>query len=290
MSTSRSIMTALVASLFLLLPIGASAPARQAGVDEPGAAPGAEEGEARWALRTERADPERLKRVLRVQIERTRTQERDLAEAISMLDAGEAPQDVRAFLQERSPRWRGVVGPGEGPDAEEMLSVLAELNPRLRERLAKARERHPEEFEAQVQRLRPRLGHLMRLREEDPERFELRIEELRLEQRARRLAYTTATLDDEQEVQSTVARLRETVERQFEIRAEFHRREIEDAQERLDRQRARLAQHEADREQLIDERVRSMISQAESDASVHPTPGGPPVERRQRRPASPGSR
>ncbi len=223
---------------------------------------------------------------LQRRLETVRREEERVIEAIAMLDHGATPAEVHEFMRrDRRSGFRERFS-GDAPTADEILEVLAELNPRLHARLSGAREEFPEEFENQVRRLTPRLRHLVYLREHEPDLWLERVREMRLEHQARRAARIAVNAPTDEARQEAIETLRDSVSQHVDIRIGFHERRLAGAEAEIEEGRQRLEAHRARRTELIEERVATMLEEAEA-RPAGPDGHGDQIRPRRRR-AHPG--
>jgi len=272
--------------------------------------------------------PERLREFLAGRLERLRAEQNRLEEAVAMLDRGESPETVKQMLTprrdgggpeqgrfmpgERHGPGVGVAREGPGPRDQAPGGRPRILNDELRERvLNMIREKHPEAFR-----------DLQRLREQDPQAFDRKIAEAaprfldavkaqiedpaaaesrkRMFEIGREVEETLRAIEGAEDAgarEDLVRRLRELINEQFELRIGFQQRRLEGLERQIGQVRREIEEFQAQRDQLVDQRLVELIERgpAPRDGRRHPEgpevsdrPGprgdapAPPVERRRR--------
>jgi len=156
---------------------------------------------------------------------------------------------------------------------ERVLEVLKVMNPELYQRVQKLRKEHPQRAKQLLHRIQSerRMKELAALLEHNPEEFQARAEQLAIErqamQAARRFVDASAKGDEDaarqarQEARSLVAQL---VEKQFTQQHQSFQR----AEERLNRVRAELEEHQANPDPVIDARLEALLRRAMAQAGA----------------------
>lgn len=182
-------------------------------------------------------------------------------------------------------------GPGEGgapaiDEREEIQSILRESLPELAQRLERLRQGRPEEAEAMMRRVGPRLRELIPLRRHDPEMFRVRVDEMRAGfafMEAARMARQIRQPSHDQEPdvaakrEEAMKRLREAAANLHDARTKAHEGEVAAIERRLKELRDQIQGMHAEREKRINEAVeRAMSGKAPApDDSPPGTPGTP---------------
>lgn len=271
---------AIAAAIATISAAGAPAPRQPV---EPPPAP------APTAAQPEENDPER--QAMRARLERRleesrRVQER-LESALQSLDEGASPSQIRRQFRERPGEARqGRGGPRPGPggpperrvrdnqpeDNEPLLRTIQEHAPELAERLRRGLREDPRLARRVLSWLGPRLRELAA--ERDPALIRLRVSELRegpeIAEATRSLARALlAPAAERSQVETGRERLRAALERQYDLRLEIRRREVELLAERLERLRAEVSRGPDERERTVTGRLDEVVSEIEG----HRRPG-----------------
>ena len=160
-------------------------------------------------------------------------------------------------------------------------TFMEEHFPEQFEDLMRLHEQAPEAFSRKVNRLLPKMLRLMRFEHEDPRTFPSRVEEVRITTRIMALARRIAVDQDAAGDADLPDRLRQLLERRFDLRQKIHRNEVKRLERRLARARERLDRSAADKEEIITRELEEMLARQHE-----PQRPRPPRER----PAPPGER
>lgn len=155
------------------------------------------------------------------------------------------------------------------------LQVLRDVNPELVERVQRAMAARPRLVDVALRRRMPILLRLAELRERDREMYDLRIEDLQLARQTLMLATYHKALEGDNPQLAEIVRernpqlpetkqdvrdaLRETLAERFEVRTRIRRLELARLEDRLRRLEEELDERAALHEQLIDERLQTLI-------------------------------
>ena len=160
-------------------------------------------------------------------------------------------------------------------------TFMEEHFPEQFEDLMRLHEQAPEAFSRKVNRLLPKMLRLMRFEHEDPRTFPSRVVEVRITTRIMALARRIAVDQDAEGDADLPNRLRQLLERRFDLRQKIHRNEVKRLERRLARARERLDRSAADKEEIITRELEEMLARQHE-----PRRPRPPRER----PAPPGER
>lgn len=255
--------------------------------------------------RAERGTPierESLRSRLETRLERLRTEEQRIEEALAKLDAGEPVSRVRSMIPpthtrpeaggpvrgDRSARndpafdADSVTTDGTDTDggadanaeraAQRMLRYLRQQHPDAYERFAAYYEEDPEGF---VSMMRDRRSAFFRQLVEAYERDEPAVIDLlfhlnTLELDARNVARRIAGSDDAQENESLRKRLRGIVEQQVDTKLDIGRLKIVRMADQVELLGGTIDEQAARRESLVEERVRALIENGARDGGGTP--------------------
>ncbi|MFH1418599.1 MAG: hypothetical protein ABII12_09990 [Planctomycetota bacterium] len=185
---------------------------------------------------------------------------------------------------------------------ELVMDVLKEKLPEMHKRLEKFRDRQPERFEKEIQRIIPLVRHYAELLDGGETALaDTIIEEFKINEalRGQCRKYRKAEGNPEQQAECE-ERIRKLVHRQFEIRFMRHEAQLKEFAERLERQRRHLEEERERFEQersRIEELVSTRVEEIKQ-GKLHEGAGprgrcpGPPNDMRDRshrRPRGPGS-
>ena len=204
---------------------------------------------------------------------------------------GERLRRLIAERRERMAERGGNAGPprlgdGDAPDAgrglppldearrDAALAVLADVHPKLAERLERAREANPRRAEWALRKMWPRLHRLVELREDDPELYKLRVADQRHKVETLRLVYklraARADDPDAESIETLEAELRRRVAAHFDVRQRIRRHELQRLAERIDHLRAELEERRSNRDALIGQYINALVDRR--PAPDAPTP------------------
>lgn len=158
----------------------------------------------------------------------------------------------------------------------EALNVLRDVHPALAQRVEHALDTRPGLAHAMLRRRMPMLHRLAELRKRDRQMYELRIEDLQLARRALILVMHHKASEPGREQrwpdmirekhtrlpetrEETEAALRDTLAKRFEVRARIRRLELARLEDRLRRLEAELEDRTINRDELIDERMQTLL-------------------------------
>lgn len=147
---------------------------------------------------------------------------------------------------------------------EELFDILKQVHPELAAQMEKVRRIRPERFREGLQRMAPRLQHLLSEKKEDPELFKLKIRDRRLvfksyqlSQQIRRAREGDA---DPAKAQALQNQLHELLNEHFEVRQQILEREVRKMAQRIEKIKQELQEREKNREKLIREHAQKMMN------------------------------
>ncbi len=176
---------------------------------------------------------------------------------------------------DRDFRRPGSDGPGRGEprkprkpltdeQTEELFGILQQINPRFAEGLAKVRKIRPERFRQGLQRIAPRLEHLVQLKDDDPELFQLEIENRQLKFKSFRLSQAIRKArtenTDPAKIEAMQNQLRDMLDKHFDVRQKILERELKHMAKRIEKLKGQLRQRQENRKQLIDQYMRKLMT------------------------------
>jgi hypothetical protein len=176
----------------------------------------------------------------------------------------------RALEEDREGREtrRGHHGEGqEGRGAEMRQRIEAFLQEHIPEFLEELRQMElesPREFKERFREVAEQIHHLEQLKRHHPERFEQEVEDRRLDFRSHRLARRFERAD-EGEREAILGELREVLEKQFALRQERRKRELEEMKGQVQGREKEIKQREGNKEQMIERRLARLTGQEAGD-------------------------
>jgi len=165
--------------------------------------------------------------------------------------------------------WRDRMRPQplSDEDAEEALSIIAELKPEAAERLRALRAEDPRRFAGELRGRFPRLGYLLRLKQADPAMYELRVSDMKLAGQSMRLAQAWRTADaagEADKADDLREQLAAVAADHFAVRQEIRAAELRKLEERLEALRDELEQRQADRDTIIEDHIERLLREREA--------------------------
>jgi len=142
---------------------------------------------------------------------------------------------------------------------DEVVQFIQENFPEKARMLKELRQRDPEEFRRRRQQLAEEVRHLRELRRDNPELFRLQLDEMRLRDETNLLAREARRAEGGKGREEAVKRLREALERSFELRSRIKQGEVEDLRKRLADLEASLKRRLERRAQMVEERQRQLL-------------------------------
>lgn len=171
---------------------------------------------------------------------------------------------------------RGDPPPLDEAHREAALAVLADVYPRLAERLNEAQEANPRRAEWALRKMWPRLHRLVELRERDPAMYRLRVADQRHKVETLRLVHQLRRAQRRDEAPARPrelrAKLRDRVNEHFEVRQRMRRHELEQLAERIEQLRAELQRRQTNRDQLISRYIEALVNRERGDRDDHHRP------------------
>ncbi|MDP2360294.1 MAG: hypothetical protein Q8O14_06025 [bacterium] len=170
-----------------------------------------------------------------------------------------------AQRREAPPRQDGAPGLEEGR-RDEVVQFIRENFPLKARLLEELRQRNPEEFQRRRQRLAEEVRHLLDLRERDSELFRVHLEEMGLRDELNRLAREARREKaGSKERQEAERKLKEAVQRSFDLRHRIKEAELKELRGRLAELEGSLERRASRRSEMIDERLRELLGSGEED-------------------------
>jgi hypothetical protein len=165
---------------------------------------------------------------------------------------------------------RGRPEPPKGREAlqeqrDEVVQFIQENFPEKARMLKELRQRDPEEFRRRRQQLAEEVRHLRDLRAENPELFRLQMDEMRLRDETSRLVREARRTEGGKGREEAVKRLREALERSFDLRTRIKQGELEDLRRRLAELEASLKRRGERRAQMVEDRQRELLDGGQED-------------------------
>ncbi len=183
------------------------------------------------------------------------------------------------------PPGRGGLGPrSRRPDAghdseplspeqtRRLMEGIRQYFPKLHERLIPLRKSNPVVFRNMLHRLRGPISEILRLKKKNPELAEKLIQALRVEMELAELQRQYHGAESENQREQIKIRLREQLEKRFDLRLERLRWEIRKLEERLEETKQQLANRENDKSSIIQDELDRLLKH-KPDAP--PGPRGP---------------
>jgi hypothetical protein len=147
---------------------------------------------------------------------------------------------------------------------EQVLGVLADINPEMKQRFDKAVENNPRRANLMLAHMyHGRMQDLIKLRKDDPDFYKVRVDEHR--QRLVTLKLVRALREaneagDDAKAAKIKAKLREQLEATFETRQKVRERELKMLEQRIAKLREELKDHRQRKGELIDDAFKKMVS------------------------------
>jgi len=165
---------------------------------------------------------------------------------------------------------RGRPEPPVGREAlqeqrDEVVQFIQENFPEKARMLKELRQRDPEEFRRRRQQLAEEVRHLRELRQENPDLFRLQMDEMRLRDETNRLVREARRAEGGKARDEAVKRLREALDRSFDLRTRIKQGELEDLRRRLAELEASLKRRGERRAQMVEERQRELLEGGQED-------------------------
>lgn len=165
-------------------------------------------------------------------------------------------------------------------EKEELLAFVRDRFPELYRQLQQFQDTDPGAYGRAVRRLTFPMLHMMRVSKSDPQLAAKMIAEHRVELELADLQSRYPAQASGADREQARSRIRQLVEKRFDLRQQRLEIEIKNMQKRLDQARSHLTQQAADRSQLIDAEVSRTIDHLEkghhSGSKATPSTEGPP--------------
>lgn len=187
--------------------------------------------------------------------------------ALEMLEEGAGLDEVRAILEASPDR------DAADPSPEQIMAVLADVNPPIHGWLERKRTEGREEFHRAIERAASHVAPLVQLRETDPEEYQRRAARLRNHREIRAVAFRIAAAEkrgDVEAVSQRIERLRALITRQFDHALEEKRRQVKAVEVRLSEARGEIQSLAERREEVIADRVEDVLRRARAFADSSP--------------------
>ena len=152
-------------------------------------------------------------------------------------------------------------GFGAGGIPEQLAEFLEQVNPNMLEELREMRNRDPNRFRQAIGRAFQQMREMTRLKEEDPAAFEERMRVNEVEREIRDLARTLREGEDNEKKAEAKQRLRTALGEVFDMQMTQREREIEAMQKRLEEYRGILEKRRANKEAIIESRLKDMAGE-----------------------------
>ena len=224
------------------------------------------------ARQTAEEEREAYKQRLERRLEEIRAIEAYIESAITKLDEGADPDDIRQGFRSpnfdrggppRRPEGDRLPPPDDRPppdDPERIRAFIAKHLPDLNAWLDQQAEEDPERARAAAERLWHRLGPIAELEDSDPELFVLRLDDFRVGMAifdaVRRYREVAAKEGPESDAAAAGRdEIRDLLVRQADLRIDAHRHELATVEARVESLRDELAKMDAERTEMIEKRV-----------------------------------
>ena len=194
-----------------------------------------------------------------------------LLEAQQRLEAGDSIEDIRAELglpdpprRDARPARRGERGPrgpfadAPPPDHDELLAIVRDIDPRGARRLEGLRERSPERFKRALEDRREDLMQMREDRAEHPELFALKQSKVRAEREMFQTVREHIRSGGSADAQLR-DKLRPLVQTQVRADIAIKAYQLTRMEQKLEEARAKVAEHEANPDAAIDERLDEVL-------------------------------
>lgn len=184
------------------------------------------------------------------------------------------------------PRQFGASATGRGgpnehsltpQEQEELVEFVHQHFPEMHGRLQRFKRFDPGHYGLALRRLAFPMLRMMRLCKTDPQLAEVMIAEHRIEIELADWRDRYAKQTSEQARADNQSRIRELVDKQFDLRQRRLEMEIRNMQKRLDEARAHLSQQAADRSRIVDAEIQRIIGHLEKERPGEAESQSPPV-------------
>jgi len=170
----------------------------------------------------------------------------------------------------------------------DILGFMKENMPWMHQEMEKLRQADPDRFRQVCRRMRFEIGQLRALKERNPEGFRQALEAKRLKFHSGVLAAKVRAAQSPEEREQLAAKLRKTLERQFQLETASQEAAIRRLEERIADVRKELQERAARRKEILQQRLDQLMSEkanletpGEPSQAPPPPPGHlrPPQER-----------
>jgi hypothetical protein len=161
----------------------------------------------------------------------------------------------------------------------DILGFMKENMPWMHEEMEKLRQADPDRFRQVCRRLRFEIGQLRAMKERDPEGFRQALEAKRLKFHSGVLAAKVRAAQSPEEREQLAAKLRKTLERQFQLETAAQEAAIRRLEERIAAVRKELQERAARRKEILQQRLDQLMSEkADLETPGEPSQAPPPPE------------
>lgn len=231
------------------------------------------EGRSRAKANDQPADPAAVRERFQRRLEESKRNVERFQEAIQRLDAGEpADKVVKDAARQGADDADAALTPEERARIQKFMQ---QHMPRLFERFTQADKESPERAQVLLKRMRGRFRELMDLETKDPGTFEVRLDEMRtgmyMWEAARELRVLKEKGGSADAIAIAESKLKSLVTQNVDAHLKVKAHELEVLGDRLGNLRKDLDAQTADREKVIQQRTRRLMSAGDkSDKSNEP--------------------
>ena len=159
----------------------------------------------------------------------------------------------------------------------DILGFMKENMPWMHQEMATLHQTDPDRFRQVCRRLRFEIGQLRALKERDPEGFRQALEAKRLKFHSSVLAAKVRAAQSPEEREQLAAKLRKTLERQFQLETATQEAAIRRLEERIAAVRKELQERAARRKEILQQRLDQLMSEkANLETPGEPSQAPPP--------------
>lgn len=142
---------------------------------------------------------------------------------------------------------------------EEALGVLRDQDPDLERRIREAQRKYPNQVREMLVKAWPKLKSLIELKRSEPDMFKWFISEIKLTRQIDEQAIRIRTKPNPQTMADDRKRLKELIERRFDVRQKLLELDIEKRAERLKVMRNEYEKRASEKESTVENDVRALI-------------------------------